>query len=130
MGQPRIDVLVPTCGRPAALAVTLTSIGAQDYPELRIVVSDQTEGSSALEQPEVVAVLSYLRAVGRQVETAGSPTSARATATRCFCPPDIWSGRLCACSVMPTAAIIFITRSRRFSGDHPRTINKGYSMFS
>jgi hypothetical protein len=60
---------VPTCGRPAALAVTLTAIGAQDYPALRIVVSDQTEGASALAQPEVVAVLRYLRATGRQVET-------------------------------------------------------------
>lgn len=69
MTLPRIDVLVPTCGRPAALAVTLTSIGAQDYPELRIVVSDQTEGSTALGQAEVVAVLRYLRACGRQVET-------------------------------------------------------------
>jgi hypothetical protein len=69
MSLPRIDVLVPTCGRPAALAVTLTSIGAQGYPALRIVVSDQTEGASALEQPEVVAVLRYLRATGRQVET-------------------------------------------------------------
>jgi hypothetical protein len=69
MNRPRIDVLVPTCGRPAALAVTLTAIGAQDYPALRIVVSDQTEGASALAQPEVVAVLRYLRATGRQVET-------------------------------------------------------------
>ncbi|WP_081897768.1 glycosyltransferase family 2 protein [Massilia sp. BSC265] len=69
MTLPRIDVLVPTCGRPAALAVTLTSIGAQDYPELRIVVSDQTEGSTALGQAEVVAVLRYLRACGRQVDT-------------------------------------------------------------
>lgn len=69
MQLPRIDVLIPSCGRPAALAVTLTSIGAQDYPELRIVVSDQTEGASALGQPEVVAVLRYLQARGRPVET-------------------------------------------------------------
>lgn len=69
MSLPCIDVLVPTCNRPAALAVTLTALGAQDYPELRIVVSDQTEGTSALGQAEVVAVLRYLRARGRQVET-------------------------------------------------------------
>lgn len=69
MALPRIDVLVPSCDRPAALAVTLTAIGAQEYPELRIVVSDQTEGASALAQPEVVAVLRYLRAIGRQVDT-------------------------------------------------------------
>ncbi|MFC0253507.1 glycosyltransferase family 2 protein [Massilia consociata] len=69
MSLPRIDVLVPTCGRPAALAVTLTSISAQDYPDLRVVVSDQTEGASALGRPEVVAVLRYLQARGRPVET-------------------------------------------------------------
>lgn len=69
MALPRIDVLVPTCGRPAALAVTLTAIGAQSYPGLRIVVSDQTEGSTALGQAEVVAVLRYLRARGHQLET-------------------------------------------------------------
>ena len=69
MTPPCIDVLVPSCGRPAALAVTLTAIGAQDYPALRIVVSDQTEGSSALRQAEVVAVLRYLRARGHQLAT-------------------------------------------------------------
>ncbi len=69
MDRPRIDILVPTCGRPAALAVTLTAVGAQDYPDLRIVVSDQTAGASALGQPEVVAVLRYLRARGMPVET-------------------------------------------------------------
>lgn len=69
MTPPRIDVLVPSCGRPAALAVALTAIGAQDYPALRIVVSDQTEGAGALAQPEVVAVLRYLRATGRAVDT-------------------------------------------------------------
>ncbi|QOY94384.1 hypothetical protein IM543_00150 [Massilia sp. UMI-21] len=69
MTLPRIDVLVPSCCRPAALAVALTAIGAQDYPALRIVVSDQTEGAGALGQPEVVAVLRYLRATGRQVDT-------------------------------------------------------------
>lgn len=69
MALPRIDVLVPTCGRPAAVAVTLTAIGAQDYPALRIVVSDQTEGSTALGQAEVVAVLRYLCARGHQLAT-------------------------------------------------------------
>ena len=69
MNGPCIDVLVPSCGRPAALAVTLASVAAQDWPALRVVVSDQTEGASALGQPEVVAVLRYLRARHRRVET-------------------------------------------------------------
>lgn len=64
-----IDVLVPACGRPSALAVTLASIGAQDWPALRVVVSDQTPGPGALRQPEVVAVLRYLQARGIRVNT-------------------------------------------------------------
>ena len=68
MTLPRIDVLVPSCGRPAALAVALATIGAQDYPDLRVVVSDQTEEGSALCRPEVVAVLRWLQASGRPVD--------------------------------------------------------------
>jgi hypothetical protein len=63
-----VDVLVPTCDRPAALAVTLTALGAQTGPPLRILVSDQTERFAAAEQPEVLAVLRYLRARGIEVE--------------------------------------------------------------
>jgi hypothetical protein len=64
-----IDVLVPTCNRPAALAVTLATLGSQSWPRLRIVVSDQSERAGACEQPEVAAVLRYLRATGRSVDT-------------------------------------------------------------
>jgi hypothetical protein len=62
-------VLIPSCARPAALAVTLAAIGAQDWPALRVVVSDQTPGTGALRQPEVVAVLRYLQARGLKVNT-------------------------------------------------------------
>jgi len=64
-----IDVLVPTCDRPAALAVTLATLGSQSWPRLRIVISDQSERRGACEQPEVQAVLRWLRAGGRQVDT-------------------------------------------------------------
>lgn len=64
-----IDVLVPTCNRPAALAVTLTALGFQSWPSLRIVVADQSDGQGAYAHGEVQAVLRYLRATGRQVET-------------------------------------------------------------
>jgi GT2 family glycosyltransferase len=66
-----IDVLIPTCNRPAALAVTLAALGAQTWPSLRIVVSDQSDGdgAGACGQGEVQAVLRYLRATGRQVDT-------------------------------------------------------------
>jgi glycosyltransferase involved in cell wall biosynthesis len=61
---PIVDVLIPTCERPAALAVTLTALAAQAGPPLRILVSDQSERLPALEAPEVLAVLRYLLARG------------------------------------------------------------------
>lgn len=63
-----VDVLVPTCGRPAALAVTLGALAASSGPSLRIVVSDQSD-TSAFEAPEVKAVLRYLGARGIAVAT-------------------------------------------------------------
>lgn len=68
-----IDVLVPTCNRPAALAVTLTALGGQTWPKLRIVVADQSDDAGAFERAEVQAVLRYLRATGRVVETFVRP---------------------------------------------------------
>jgi hypothetical protein len=64
-----IDVLVPTCNRPAALAVTLTALGSQTWPRLRIVIADQSDGEGACEHGEVQAVLRYLHATGRTVDT-------------------------------------------------------------
>jgi hypothetical protein len=64
-----VDVLVPTCERAAALAVTLTALAAQGHRALRIVVSDQSLDGSVFERGEVQAVLRYLRATGRVVET-------------------------------------------------------------
>lgn len=64
-----IDVLVPTCNRAAALAVTLASLAAQTWPRLRIVISDQSDGDGADAAGEVLALLRYLRARGRDVET-------------------------------------------------------------
>lgn len=68
-----IDVLVPTCNRTAALAVTLATLGAQSWPALRIVVADQSDGAGACACAEVQAVLRYLRATGRDVETHRRP---------------------------------------------------------
>ena len=44
---------------------------------------------------------------------AGRPTSARAIATRCRCPPDSWVGRACSRWPSPTAASASAARSRR-----------------
>ncbi|HEX7127932.1 MAG TPA: glycosyltransferase [Thermodesulfobacteriota bacterium] len=65
---PPVDVLIPTFGRPAALAVTLTSLALQRARGFRVVVSDQTEGSPSTAAPEVAAALRVLRLHGHPLE--------------------------------------------------------------
>src|SRR5918912_1316642 len=71
--QRLVDVLIPTCDRPEALAVTLTSLCAQTLPTFRVVISDQSErpdlADGAVSMPEVLTPLRLLRARGREVET-------------------------------------------------------------
>ncbi|MBW4469916.1 MAG: glycosyltransferase family 2 protein [Stenomitos rutilans HA7619-LM2] len=62
-----VDVLIPTCNRPTALAVTLTSLIAQTFQNFRIIISDQTEDTNPLETGEVQAVLRVLAAHGHEV---------------------------------------------------------------
>lgn len=69
MREQAIDVLVPTCDRPEALAVTLTALAAQTFPAFRIIVSDQSAARGAWEAPAVAAVLRFLKAGGREVLT-------------------------------------------------------------
>ncbi len=70
---PLLDVLVPTCDRPEALAVTLAGLAAQTLATFRVVISDQSERpdlpDGALAAPEVLTPLRLLRARGREVET-------------------------------------------------------------
>lgn len=66
-----IDVLIPTYCRPAALAVTLTSICTQTYKNFRIIISDQSDqftDNNSLEASEVKAVLRVLQAHGHTVD--------------------------------------------------------------
>jgi glycosyltransferase involved in cell wall biosynthesis len=58
--EPQIDVLIPTYNRPAALAVTLTSLIAQTNTQFRILISDQSE-ESCLKIREIGAVMNVLR---------------------------------------------------------------------
>jgi len=69
MQSDTIDVLVPTCERPAALAMTLTALAAQTFAQLRIVISDQSERLNPFDTGEVRAVLRLLSAQGRPVDT-------------------------------------------------------------
>lgn len=67
-GKIEIDVLIPTCGRANALAVTLAALFAQDFRTFRVIVSDQSEGQGAFDHAEVQALLRILQANGREVE--------------------------------------------------------------
>lgn len=59
-----VDVLIPTYGGPAALAVTLTALTAQTFRDFRVVISDQHESEDAARAGEVQAVLRVLEARG------------------------------------------------------------------
>lgn len=65
--QPVLDVLVPTCDRPAELAVTLAGLAAQAEPAFTVVISDQSAGSAGWEHPAAAAVVRILEAQGRRV---------------------------------------------------------------
>jgi GT2 family glycosyltransferase len=71
-GQPSgdavLDVLIPTCNRPAELAVTLAGLAAQDGPAFRLVISDQSDALAGWEHPPAAALIRVLRAQGREVQ--------------------------------------------------------------
>ncbi|MES2317968.1 MAG: glycosyltransferase family A protein [Pseudomonadota bacterium] len=67
--QTAIDVLIPTCERACALAITLTALSAQGFRDFRIIVSDQSDGPGAFASAEVAAVLRYLAVLGIDVST-------------------------------------------------------------
>lgn len=63
---PVVDVLVPTCDRPAALAATLASLIGQVGVGLRVTIADQGD-RRARDAPEVLAAARVLRATGSHV---------------------------------------------------------------
>ena len=65
--SPTLDVLVPTSGRPGALAVALTALAGQSVRDLRVVVSDQSPGPASYDDPVVRAVLRVLEHHGTRV---------------------------------------------------------------
>ena len=54
-----IDVLIPTCERPAALATTLATLATQTHRDFRVIISDQSE-TSLFARGEVQAVVRWL----------------------------------------------------------------------
>ncbi len=65
----QVDILIPSCNRPGALAITLTSLIYQTFTDFRIVISDQSEDADIFESKEVQAVIRVLNAHGHPVET-------------------------------------------------------------
>src|SRR5690606_27716800 len=63
----KLDVLIPTYARPAALAVTLTGLCAQHFRPFRVMVSDQSEGGASIRSGEVRAVARVLEQHGCEV---------------------------------------------------------------
>ncbi len=61
-----IDVLIPTCERPAALAVTLASLVSQTHRDFRLTISDQSHHADPASLRELQAVLRVLRAHGNE----------------------------------------------------------------
>ncbi len=62
----KVDVLIPTYDRPAALGVTLTSLALQTFSHFRVVISDQGDVPSQ-RSAEVEAVMRFLRWKGHEV---------------------------------------------------------------
>jgi GT2 family glycosyltransferase len=65
--MPAIDILVPTCDRVSALAVTLTGLASQTLRSFRVVVSDQGERHDVADSREVETVARLLRLHGHDV---------------------------------------------------------------
>lgn len=63
----KLDVLIPTYSRPAALAVTLAGLCAQRFRPFRVIVSDQTEGGASIRSGEARAVSRVLERHGCEV---------------------------------------------------------------
>lgn len=64
---PAIDVLIPTAGRVAELAVTLAGLAAQDDPPFTVTISDQSPAEQIGQEHAVAAMVRVLQAQGRPV---------------------------------------------------------------
>ncbi|NKQ57423.1 glycosyltransferase family 2 protein [Amycolatopsis sp. K13G38] len=62
-----IDVLVPTCDRPAELAVTLSGLAAQEFADFAVIVADQSEGEPGYDSPAAMAMIRVLERDGHPV---------------------------------------------------------------
>jgi hypothetical protein len=64
----RIDVLLPTCNRPLALAMTLSGLALQEFADMRLIVADQSS-ESLRTRPAIAALVRVLEArSGNRIE--------------------------------------------------------------
>lgn len=96
-----LEVLVPTCDRPAELATTLAGLAAQDHP-FDVLVSDQSLGPAGYDSAPAAAMLRVLESAGRRVRAVRhlprrglaehrAALLAASTADRVlFCDDDVW----------------------------------------
>jgi hypothetical protein len=99
--RPEVEVLVPTCDRPAELAVALAGLAAQDHP-FDVLVSDQSTGDPSYATPAARTLLRALELDGRRVRTVrhlprrglAEHRDALLLASRAryvlFCDDDVW----------------------------------------
>lgn len=64
---PVLEVLIPSYGRAAELAVTLSGLAGQDEPDFAVILSDQSDGEPVWKESAVAAMVRVLRAQGRSV---------------------------------------------------------------
>ncbi|MCL6432416.1 MAG: glycosyltransferase family 2 protein [Anaerolineae bacterium] len=67
--MPQVDVLIPTCGRKTALAITLTGLLAQTFRDFTVIIADQTEDEPYLESGEIRSLILALELRGHAVQT-------------------------------------------------------------
>ena len=63
---PDVDVLIPTIGRVAELAVTLAGLAAQDDPPFRVVIADQAPDGPVADEPAIAGMMRVLEVQGRE----------------------------------------------------------------
>lgn len=64
-----LTILIPAFSRPSALAVTLTSLCSQTYPDFDVIISDQSEPEDPFAAGEVQAAIRVLTLHGHRVFT-------------------------------------------------------------
>ena len=116
-----------SCRRPARSSLSANDAACASWVTITTVWPKSSTAWRSSERTSPEAVESRLPDGSSANTTAGREIRARATATRCCCPPDSSAGRWLSLSRMPTVSISRSNHSR--SGFRP-AIDSGSRMFS